>query len=96
MKMLPVTALAVEPGKPVALKPGSLHIMLLGLKQPLRRGDRFPLTLTFEKAPPVTVDVAIQGPGAAGPAMDHGSMGSGTMNHGSMAPGSMNHEAPKP
>src|SRR5260370_28733473 len=44
MKMLPVTALAGEPGQPVALEPGSLHIMLLGLKQPLRRGGTLSLS----------------------------------------------------
>ncbi len=86
MKMLPVPALAVEPGRPVTMKPGGLHIMLMGLKQPLRRGERFPLSLTFEKSAPVTVSVIVEGPGASGPAMDHGSM-----NHGSTG-----REAPKP
>jgi copper(I)-binding protein len=78
MKMLPVAGLAVEPGHDVALKPGSYHIMLMGLKRPLKRGESFPITLTFEKSPPITVNVDVQGPGASGPtaqdAMSHGTM----------------------
>ena len=70
MKMLPVEALPVEPGKSVELKPGGLHIMLMGLRRPLKQGETFPITLTFEKAPPVTATVTIAGPGASGPAMD--------------------------
>lgn len=70
MKMLPVETLPVEPGKPVELKPGGLHIMLMGLKQQLKQGTTFPVTLTFEKSPPVTATVTVAGPGASGPAMD--------------------------
>jgi copper(I)-binding protein len=44
----------------VAFAPGGLHVMLMGLKQPLKLGDSFPLTLTFAKAGPVTVTVAVQ------------------------------------
>ena len=68
MKMRPVDAIEVTPGSPTALQPGGLHIMLLGLKQPLVKGKAFPLTLTFEKAGPVTVQVDVQGAGAAAPA----------------------------
>lgn len=76
MKMLPVDALPVEAGKPVELKPGGLHIMLMGLKRQLKQGETFPVTLRFEKSPPVTATVTIAGPGAAGPAMDmHGGHG---------------------
>ncbi len=48
-------------GALVEFKPGGLHIMLLGLKAPLKEGDKVPLTLTFEKAGTVTVDIAVQG-----------------------------------
>ncbi len=51
----------------VTLAPGGLHIMLIGLKEPLVKGKTFPLTLTFETAGSVTVEVAIQGPGAMAP-----------------------------
>jgi copper(I)-binding protein len=75
MKMLPVETMPVEPGKPVELKPGGLHIMLMGLKQPLKQGETFPITLRFEKSPPVTATVMIGAPGASGPDMHmHGTM----------------------
>lgn len=51
---------AVAPGQTVKFAPGSYHIMLLGLKQPLKAGDRFPLTLSFEKAGQVEVQVVVQ------------------------------------
>ena len=50
MKMRPVGALELRPGAPTVLKPGGLHIMLMGVKAPLRQGETFPLTLTFEGA----------------------------------------------
>lgn len=40
--------------------PGGLHIMLTGLKQPLKLGDSFPLTLRFARAGTVTVTVPVQ------------------------------------
>lgn len=67
MKMLPVPALKLAPGSPVELKPGGYHIMLMHLKTQLKQGNTFPLTLTFEHAPPVTVQVMIEAPGASGP-----------------------------
>jgi hypothetical protein len=50
MKMRPVDGLAVTPAAPTTLAPGGYHIMLTALKQPLRSGQTFPLTLTFERA----------------------------------------------
>ena len=55
MKMRPVTALDIPPGKSVTLGAGGYHVMLEGLAHPLAVGDRVPLTLTFEKAGPVQV-----------------------------------------
>lgn len=60
MRMRPVESLAVAPGAPVALKPGGLHIMLIGLKAPLKVGDRIPLTLRFERAGEVQVELMVQ------------------------------------
>jgi copper(I)-binding protein len=66
MRMRQVDAIDVPAGQAVELKPGSFHLMLMGLKAPLKAGDRFPLTLKFEKAGEVKVDVAVQtGPAAA-------------------------------
>ena len=70
MQMRPVPGgLPVTPGLPIHLAPGGYHLMLMGLKQPLKRGEHFPLTLTFEHAGPVTVQVAVAGPGASQPDM---------------------------
>jgi copper(I)-binding protein len=67
MKMRPVASLDIPAGQPVTLKPGGEHIMLTGLSGPLREGQSFPLTLTFEKAGTREVTVAVEKPGAARP-----------------------------
>ncbi len=64
MQMRAIDGVDVPAGKPVSLKPGGTHIMLIGLNQPLRAGQSFPLTLTFAKAGPREVKVAVTGPGA--------------------------------
>jgi periplasmic copper chaperone A len=68
MKMRPLAGIDIPAGQPVTLKPGGQHIMLEGLGAPLREGQSFPLTLNFETAGTRTVTVAIEKPGAAGPA----------------------------
>ena len=50
-----------------------MHLMLMGLKQPLKLGDQVPVTLTFEHAGAVTVSVPVGTAGAMGPAV--GTMG---------------------
>jgi copper(I)-binding protein len=47
MKMRAVDAIPVPAGKPVELSPGGYHVMLMDLGQPLKDGDKVPLTLTF-------------------------------------------------
>lgn len=77
MKMRPVPSLALEPGTPVTLRPGGYHVMLTGLKGPLKAGDSFPMTLTFAHAQPVTVTAkveAMSGAAMSGPTMNHGAM----------------------
>jgi len=73
MRMRQVEGIDLPAGKTVELKPGGLHIMFTGLKAPLKAGDKFPLTLKFEKAGEVTVDVVVETPkaGAAAPAHQH-------------------------
>jgi copper(I)-binding protein len=68
MKMRPISGVDIPAGQPVNLKPGGEHIMLMGLNQPLREGQSFPLTLDFEKAGPHTVTVTVEKAGAKGPA----------------------------
>lgn len=64
-------------GKTVAFARGGKHVMLLGLTGPLEDGATVPLTLTFEKAGEVTVDVVVDR--ARKPKAGHGS---GHANHG--------------
>ncbi len=64
MRMRQVDAIVLPAGKTVELKPGGLHLMFMGLKAPLRAGETFPLTLKFEKAGEVTVQVKIEAAGA--------------------------------
>jgi periplasmic copper chaperone A len=67
MRMRQVAAIDVPAGKPVTLKPGAFHIMLLGLKHPLHKGDKFPLALTFDKAGTRQVEVIVESIGSMGP-----------------------------
>lgn len=68
MKMRPIASIDIPAGQPVTLGPGGMHIMLMGLKEPLKAGQSFPLTLNFAKAGTRTVDVAVERVGALGPA----------------------------
>jgi copper(I)-binding protein len=61
------SGLTIEPGKTVKLAPGGYHLMMLDLKSPLKKDDRLPVTLEFEKAGKVTVSFDVQGVGAPGP-----------------------------
>lgn len=62
---------AVPAGQRVPFAPGGLHVMLFGLTQPLQKGDRFPLTLRFDKAGEVKVDVVVEDGMAAAMPMQH-------------------------
>ncbi|MBC7951223.1 MAG: copper chaperone PCu(A)C [Rhodospirillaceae bacterium] len=73
MRMMAVDKIDLAPGQTVALAPGGLHVMLIGLKQPLTEGASFPLELTFAQAGKVTVNVDVKAIGAmnSGAAMMH-------------------------
>lgn len=62
MRMRQVETIELPAGATVELKPGGLHLMFIGLKQPLKAGDKFPLTLRFEKAGEVVVTVNVEAP----------------------------------
>jgi periplasmic copper chaperone A len=69
MKMRPVPGgVEIKPGETVELKPGSFHIMMTGLKNPIERGKPFKASLTFEKAGPVEVEFTVVAAGASPPA----------------------------
>ena len=59
-RMRQVDAVEVKAGTTVTLQPGGLHIMLIGLKEPLRAGTRFPMTLHFENAGEVRIVVSVE------------------------------------
>jgi periplasmic copper chaperone A len=63
MKMREVNSIDVAANGTTELKPGGFHIMLIGLKEGLKEGQKFPLKLKFEKAGEVTVDVMAGGVG---------------------------------
>lgn len=73
MRMREVEAIALAPGKPVTMRPGgSLHLMLTGLRAPLKQGDVFPMILHFERAGPIGVTVKVDaGPAGVGAAHKH-------------------------
>lgn len=56
--------ISVAPGARVVLAPGGLHLMLIGLAAPFREGGKVPVTLVFEKAGAVTVDLHVDKLGA--------------------------------
>jgi hypothetical protein len=66
MRMAPAEAIAVPAGGKVMFAPSGYHLMLLGLKKPLVAGSKVPLTLVFEKAGRVTVEVAVRPLGGGG------------------------------
>jgi periplasmic copper chaperone A len=93
MEMRPVPELTIDPGKTVVLEPSGYHVMLTGLKAPLKEGQTVPLTLTFAHAGPlhVTASIAKVGAmhagemsapgGAAMPGMDHDTPSMPGMGH---------------
>ena len=62
----------VPAGETIKLAPGGYHGMLMGLTAPLKEGERYPVTLTFERAGEVTVDVEVVSMRAEGPACEDG------------------------
>lgn len=63
MVMEHVEELHIPAGDSVAFEPGALHIMLMSLTEPLKRGSVMELTLHFEEAGDVPVVVEITGIG---------------------------------
>lgn len=71
MKMRQVDGIDLAAGDTVEFAPGGLRVMLMGLTGPLVKGETFPVTLTFEHAAPLTVEVTVQGAGAMGAGAAH-------------------------
>lgn len=74
MKMRQLSdGLVIPAGESVTLSPGGYHLMFMGLSAPVKEGDLVPVTLTFEKAGSITIDLPAAGAAADAPAgdMDH-------------------------
>lgn len=68
MQTRPISeGVSIPPGETVAFTPGGNHAMLVNLKEPLKRGSSIPLTLEFERAGRLTVELAVLAPGARSP-----------------------------
>ena len=70
MRMREIGVLDLPVGRTVRLAPGSLHLMLIGLKAPLKVGDKVPLVLRFEKAGEIEVLLHVENKPSPMP-MDH-------------------------
>ncbi|OGO33748.1 MAG: hypothetical protein A2W35_12340 [Chloroflexi bacterium RBG_16_57_11] len=62
MTMRPIDFIEVPPNGEVEVKPGGIHIMLIGLKRDLRPGDKIPLVLVFENAGEISVEAEVRSP----------------------------------
>jgi len=76
MRMRPVEGgLEVKPGQTVTLKPGGFHMMLEGLKAPLKAGETVEATLTSSDGGSVKVEFPIAAIGAPAPGASAGGDG---------------------
>lgn len=71
MSMERIESVELAAGGEVAFKPGGNHVMLFKLKEPLVAGEHFPLTLIFENAGEMMVDVNIQDQAPEAGSNDH-------------------------
>ncbi len=60
MRMKRIDELVIEPGQQVNFAPGGHHVMLFNLNEPLVSGATYPLTLRFEQAGEIEVQVDVQ------------------------------------
>lgn len=66
-RMKHIESLELPVGERVTLAPGGMHLMLMGLQDQLSEGTTFPMTLSFENAGEITVEVSVLGIAAEGP-----------------------------
>lgn len=60
MQMHQLESVPLGAGEQVTFEPGGLHIMLIGLKQDLKVGDQFEVTLHFKNSPDLPLTVPVQ------------------------------------
>jgi copper(I)-binding protein len=68
MRMRQVDTIEVPAGGRTELKPGSFHLMFIGLHRPLAAGDTIPLVLTLADGATLAVPVPVQAAGSTAPA----------------------------
>ena len=66
-KMRQLRVFEVPARERLTLEPNGAHLMLVDLVQPLKKGERFPMTLRFERAGEVEVQFEVQELGARHP-----------------------------
>ena len=71
-KMRPVAKMDIQAGGETKLQPGGLHIMLIGLKQPLHEGANVAITLTFEDGSSKDISAPVRAISVPGRMMQHG------------------------
>jgi copper(I)-binding protein len=80
-RMIPVEGIEIAPNETVALAPGGMHVVFMGLDgDPFEEGERIPATLVFERAGEIAVEFWVE-------PRDGGMTGYGEHDHGSIAPG---------
>ena len=60
MEMHQLQSVPLEAGEEVTFEPGGLHIMLIGLKQDLKTGNEFEITLQFKNEAEIKVTIPVQ------------------------------------
>lgn len=67
MKMRQVKSFEIPARESYALRPGGSHLMLVDLAQPLKKGERFTMTLRFERAGEMPIELEVQEAGSRQP-----------------------------
>ena len=57
----------IPPGETLEMRPGAVHIMLMGLNAPLKEGETIDVTLDFEVAGQILAAAEVMPIGASGP-----------------------------
>lgn len=67
IKMRPLPdGLRIPPETTLTLKPRGYHLLMLGLKEPLAKGKSLPVTLVFDEAGSVEIELVVRDPGLVG------------------------------
>lgn len=72
MRMREVERIDLPAGARIELKPGGLHVMLIGLPAPLQQGQKVPITLVFDDDSRVEIHARVRHPGEEMPMHHHG------------------------